>query len=103
MNRYQRTCAVYADSMPHRRGDEPKGLQRRIELIAVCPTGVGMNRENITPANTMKRMPHRRGDEPALILADIPDVDVCPTGVGMNRYFYRYLPDRIPYAPQAWG
>ena len=48
------------------------------------PTGVGMNRDTVSPASLRAGVPHGRGDEPfsGLLSALLPLA--FPTGVGMN-------------------
>ena len=74
--------------MPHRRGDEPNGTSKAVAEVAVCPTGVGMNRINERSHLIHASMPHRRGDEPITLDIAMIFFYVCPTGVGMNRKFY---------------
>gem|GEM_PF-1860084 len=68
--------------MPHACGDEPNYSQTSKVSHIVCPTHVGMNRQNIRMGIGRGCMPHACGDEPA------------------NRNRIR---SHQAYAPRMWG
>ena len=50
--------------MPHVCGDEPFGTGQAVIVPYVCPTHVGMNRQQQEVHPCPRRMPHVGGDEP---------------------------------------
>ena len=64
MNRLYRMCIIVRSSVPHTRGDEPRGDQRRIAAELAFPTPVGMNRSRVARSRNSLSVPHTRGDEP---------------------------------------
>ena len=68
--------------MPHVCGDEPEKSRRYMKAKYVCPTYVGMNREQYQIFRHRLRMPHVCGDE--------PDPE-------------KLIPLLMQYAPRMWG
>ena len=64
MNRVADMAAFCKFGMPHVRGDEPDTDELFEDMMTVCPTCVGMNRDRIASAKRYASMPHVRGDEP---------------------------------------
>ena len=71
--------------MPHVCGDEPAQAVKEAQERAICPTYVGMNRQQYPPPRCRGHMPHVCGDEPQGIHIDVENISICPTYVGMNR------------------
>ena len=92
-------------------------------MLAVFPTGVGMNRVYRVVHLAIQGVPHGRGDEPWVKGMIFSRAGVFPTGVGMNRRpaMTEQQRERVPHgrgdepglrarleaaglcSPRAWG